>query len=253
MADNITKPTDTSVESFLENVSEKRQAESKILIEMMGEISGEKAVMWGPSIIGFGTYHYKYDSGREGDMALIGFSPRKQAITIYIADGFDKYGHLLDKLGKFTTSVSCLYISVLEKVDIEVLRQIVQGTYDHHVKVAPSQAIGWESVDQYVSSLRGEQKARIEQLRALAKEIVPDGHEAISYQLPTMKSGGKNVVHYAAFSDHVGVYPVPKGMDDQVSAYQRGKGTLWFGHDKPLPIELIRQVMTALSHQRIGK
>ena len=249
MADNITKPTDVSVETYLQSVSEKRQLESRSLMAMMRQISGEKAVMWGPSIIGFGTYRYKYETGREGDIPLVGFSPRKQAITIYIADGFDKYGPLLDKLGKHTTSVSCLYIPALDNVDIDVLRQIVQGTYDHHVKVAPSQSIGWESVDQYISSLRGEQKRRIEQLHALALEIIPDGEDAISYQLPTRKYDGKSIVHYAAFSDHIGVYPVPKGMDDQVSVYQRGKGTLWFGHDKPLPMGLIKRIMVALLHQ----
>ena len=104
MADNSMKPTEMSVETFLESVSEKRHAESRILIDMMQEISSEQPVMWGPSIIGFGAYHYKYDTGREGDMPMIGFSPRKQAITVYIADGFDSYGPLLDTLGRHTTS-----------------------------------------------------------------------------------------------------------------------------------------------------
>jgi len=249
MADNSMKPTEMSVETFLESVSERRHAESRILIDMMQEISGEQPVMWGPSIIGFGAYHYKYDTGREGGIPMIGFSPRKQAITVYIANGFDSYGPLLDTLGRHTTSVSCLYIPALNDVDIDVLRQIVKGSYEYHVKSAASQSIGWKSVDHYISSLRGEQKRRIEQLHALALEIIPDGEDAISYQLPTRKYDGKNIVHYAAFSDHIGIYPVPKGMDDQVSVYQRGKGTLWFGHDKPLPMGLIKRIMVALLHQ----
>ena len=87
--------------------------------------------MWGPSIVGFGSVHYKYDSGREGDMGLTGFSPRKANLTLYITDGFDKYGDLLARLGKHKTSVSCLYINKLADVDQDVLRELVRRSVEH--------------------------------------------------------------------------------------------------------------------------
>lgn len=92
---------------------------------MMREISGEQPVMWGPSIIGFGSIHYRYKSGREGDIPLLGFSPRKTAITIYFSEGFSDYQAELAHLGKHTTSVSCLYIKRLADIDVAVLRQML--------------------------------------------------------------------------------------------------------------------------------
>lgn len=129
MTENKTKPTDVTVETFLRSVSEQRQQESKQLIAMMQKISGQPPVMWGPSIIGFGSHHYKYASGREGDIPAIGFSPRKASLTIYIYDGFGKYDKQLAILGKHKTSVSCLYINKLSDVDMGALEKIVQLSY----------------------------------------------------------------------------------------------------------------------------
>ena len=89
------------------------------MLEMMQELTGEKPEMWGPSIVGFGSYHYKYASGREGDWFLTGFSPRKQSLTLYIMSGFSRYEELMEKLGKYKTGKSCLYIKKLEDVDHE--------------------------------------------------------------------------------------------------------------------------------------
>jgi hypothetical protein len=97
----------------------------------MKEVTGEPATMWGTSIVGFGSYHYRYDTGREGDMALVGFSPRKQAITLYIMTGFDGYDDLLSQLGKYTTGKACLYIKKLEDIDMDVLRQLVKQSAEH--------------------------------------------------------------------------------------------------------------------------
>ena len=90
--------------------------------------------MWGPSIVGFGDAHYKYESGREGDWFLTGFSPRKQSLTLYIASGFSRYEALLKKLGRFTTGKSCLYIKTLEDVDLKTLRQLISQSVKHMKK-----------------------------------------------------------------------------------------------------------------------
>lgn len=131
MAELKTKKTSAEVDAFLEKVeSERKRDDSRELIEMMREITGEEPAMWGPSIIGFGQYHYKYDSGHEGDMCRIGFSPRKNALTLYIASDFEGYDELMGKLGKYKTSKACLYINKLEDVDEDVLREIVRLSYE---------------------------------------------------------------------------------------------------------------------------
>lgn len=132
MSENKTRPTDASVMQFLNAVeSERKREDSLILLEMMEEITGEEATMWGTSIVGFGSYHYKYESGREGDMPLIGFSPRKQNLTLYIMPGFDEYGELLEQLGKHKTGKACLYINKTDDVDMEVLGKLVKHSYEH--------------------------------------------------------------------------------------------------------------------------
>ena len=100
----------------------------------MSEVSGEPAKMWGTSIVGYGQYHYKYPSGREGETLVIGFSPRKAALTVYLLDGFDKYETLLDKLGNHRTGKSCLYIKRLEDVNAEILRQLLVASYESTTK-----------------------------------------------------------------------------------------------------------------------
>lgn len=127
MAELKTKPTTMSVEKFLNSVEdEKKRSDSFKILEMMKQVTKEKPKMWGPSIVGFGKYHYKYESGHEGDMCITGFSPRKQNLTIYIVPGFTKYDDLLSKLGKVKTSVSCLYIKKLEDVDEKVLKKLIE-------------------------------------------------------------------------------------------------------------------------------
>jgi len=126
MADNKTKPTKLSVAAFLDALTDlTRRADAKALVRLMQNAAGEKPKMWGPSIIGFGSYHYKYDSGREGDMPFIGFSPRKAATVLYIMAGLRDSGALLAKLGKHTTGKGCLYIKKLADVDQNVLEALV--------------------------------------------------------------------------------------------------------------------------------
>jgi uncharacterized protein DUF1801 len=124
MADNKTKPTELSVAAFIDAITDPiKRADAKALVKLMQDAAGEKPKMWGPSIIGFGSYHYKYDSGREGDMLLIGFSPRKTAIVLY--NVIESSEMLLAKLGKHTTGKGCLYIKKLADVDQQVLKALV--------------------------------------------------------------------------------------------------------------------------------
>jgi hypothetical protein len=124
MPENKTKPTKSSVGAFIDTLPENRRADAKALVKLMQSATGEKAKMWGPSIIGCGSYHYAYDSGREGDMPLIAFSPRKPAIVFYTAK-FDGYDKLLAKLGKHTTGKGCLYVKKLADVNAAVLDELV--------------------------------------------------------------------------------------------------------------------------------
>ena len=126
MAELKTKPNKVSVEKFLKSIKdEQKRKDSFQVLEMMKKITKEEPVMWGPSIVGFGKYHYKYASGREGDWFLTGFSPRKQNLTIYIMSGFKRYNELMKKLGKHKTGSSCLYINKLEDIDMKVLKELI--------------------------------------------------------------------------------------------------------------------------------
>src|SRR2546430_13434444 len=118
MADNQTKPTKLSVTAFIDALTDQtKRADAKTLVKLMQSAAGEKPKMWGPSIIGFGSYHYTYDSGREGDMPLISFSPRKAATVVYGITGLRDAETLRAKLGKHTTGEGCLYIKKLADVD----------------------------------------------------------------------------------------------------------------------------------------
>ena len=124
MSDLKTKANKASVIKFLKSIeNEKRREDALVMLELMQKLTKREAVMWGSSIVGFGSYHYNYASGREGDWLLTGFSLRKAELTIYIMNGFSSYSKLMEKLGKYKTSVSCLYIKKLEDIDIKVLKQ----------------------------------------------------------------------------------------------------------------------------------
>src|SRR5882762_9929084 len=126
MADNKTKPTKASVAAYIAALTDQaKRADAKVLVKLMQSATGEKPKMWGPSIIGFGTYHYTYDSGREGDMPLVGFSPRKAATVLYNVRAFNDDEALLPKLGKHTTGKGCLYIKRLADVNQTVLEAMV--------------------------------------------------------------------------------------------------------------------------------
>jgi len=127
VAELKTKQTGESVRDFLDKVSdEERRADCLAIAKIMEDITGEKPKMWGPSIVGFGTYHYKYASGREGDWLITGFSPRKKDLTLYMMMGFEKHADLMKQLGKHSVGKSCLYIKRLSQIDVPTLRKLIQ-------------------------------------------------------------------------------------------------------------------------------
>src|SRR3990170_3088161 len=125
MAQMKTRKTGQNVDNFLKKgVDVARRDDCYKIMQLMKDVTQNQPEMWGESIIGFGDYHYKYESGTEGDWFLIGFSPRKQNLTLYISAGFEKYGELLSKMGKYKTGKSCLYINKLSDINSEVLREL---------------------------------------------------------------------------------------------------------------------------------
>lgn len=126
MAENKTVPTDVTVQSFLEAVEHpKRREDALVLDALFRRIIGFEPKMWGPSIVGYGGYHYKYESGREGDFLATGFSPRKANLSIYIMPGYQDYSSILARLGKHKLGKSCLYVNKLEDIDLAVLEELI--------------------------------------------------------------------------------------------------------------------------------
>ena len=131
MAEMKTKVNEASVEEFLNRVEgEQKRKDSFEIVKIMKQVTKEEPKMWGPAIIGFGSYHYKYESGREGDMPQIGFSPRKQNLTLYIGVGENSDNPLLKKLGKYSTSKVCLYIKKLADLDRNVLQELIADSFE---------------------------------------------------------------------------------------------------------------------------
>ena len=135
MAELKTNRNKGDVEAFLKSVpDEKKRRDSFTILELMKQVTGKEPEMWGESIVGFGSYHYKYESGREGDWFVTGFSPRKQNLTLYIMSGFDGYDDLMSRLGKYKTGKSCLYIKKIDDVDQDVLQELVKKSVENMEK-----------------------------------------------------------------------------------------------------------------------
>ncbi len=144
MAENKTKPTEVSVQAFIEGVDHAgKRADAKVLDALFHKVTGEEPRMWGPSIIGYGQYHYKYDSGHEGDMCRTGFSPRKAKHSIYLMGGYcdevtaAKNEELLARLGKYSRGKSCLYINKLADVDLQVLEELLRVNWETMNRIYP--------------------------------------------------------------------------------------------------------------------
>lgn len=131
MADNITKATDASVRDYFSSIEELgRREDCEALSKLMTKATRQQPVMWGSSIVGFGSYHYRYESGREGDMCLVGFSSRKSDISIYLAGELPRRDELLSKLGKYKVAKACLYVRKLSDVDVKILEQLILGSVE---------------------------------------------------------------------------------------------------------------------------
>jgi Domain of unknown function (DU1801) len=138
MAENKTQATTADVTAFIAGVADNGQrADAHALCAMMTRLSGEPPKMWGPSIIGFGSYHYKYDSGREGNAPRIGFSPRKGQTVLYLIDGYSQRAEQLARLGKHKTGKSCLYVKRLSDIDIGVLEEMIVGSLAYMAEKYP--------------------------------------------------------------------------------------------------------------------
>ena len=130
MSQRKTMENSADVNAFLDAVDNpRRRSDAKQLLALMRKVTGAPPKMWGPGIVGFGKYHYRYASGREGESLRVGFSPRKQNLVIYIMPGFSDYGEILEKLGKFRTGRSCLYVNKLDDVDLVLLEQLVRESF----------------------------------------------------------------------------------------------------------------------------
>lgn len=138
MAELKTKPTRASVRAFLDGIADPdRRRDAKAVARIMKRVTGEPPRMWGSAIVGYGTYDYRYESGRSGTWMRTGFSPRKQALTVYVMGGFRTHASLLKRLGKHSTGKSCLYIKRLEDVDLAVLEQLIADGWDHMAELYP--------------------------------------------------------------------------------------------------------------------
>jgi hypothetical protein len=139
MAELKTKPTQQSVTDYLDAIpDEKRRRECYTVLELMKKVAQEEPRMWGDSMVGFGSYHYKYASGHEGDAFLTGFASRKNALTVYILAGFEGYSELMAKLGTYKTGRSCLYIKKLEDIDLAILEKLVSQSVEHMRRTNPT-------------------------------------------------------------------------------------------------------------------
>jgi hypothetical protein len=136
MAENVTRPTEASVDAFLDAVPDaRRRAEGKAVRELMERVTGSRAVMWGPTMVGFGTHHYRYATGREGDEFIVGFAPRKAALTLYgIHNAYEEPNPLLAELGPHTAGKACVYVKRLDAIDQDVLERLVRTAWERYAK-----------------------------------------------------------------------------------------------------------------------
>ena len=242
-------PTNESVDDFLAALDETRRTDAEALLQIYRGITQEEPVLWGGGIIGFGQVHYAYATGREGDMPAAGFSPRKQSLTLYI-NGFDEYGDLLDALGRHTTSVSCLYIKRLSDVDGTTLRELIRRSYEANTQSTDAHEKP-HTIDAYIDLQPATQQGLLRQLRLILSDALPGAEEAIRYELPTLRVHDKNIVHFGGYSDHIGLYPIPKSLRKKYATYLRGAATAWLPLDQPLPADMVREVAQCLLDERL--
>lgn len=244
MKENKTKPNNLKVEDFLSTVNPKRKDEALQLIKIMKDISKTEPIMWGSSIIGFGIDTQLESAGREVEVPKLSFSPRKDKISLYFCEGFDNYDLELAKLGKFKISVGCLYINKLSDVDLEVLKVLLTMSYNY---VKNSKLIN--DVDNYIKSIPASGLDQFNKLRSIIRSVIPEAEEIVSYGIIGYRVDQKRPkIFIGGWRNHVSIYPVPKDPDlvNKLTPYIKGKGTLWFSLDEPLPERIIVEVVKSL-------
>lgn len=247
---NATQPTDVSVEEFLATVTPAvRAQDAAVLVDLYRDVTGLEPVMWGPSIVGFGEKSYETTRSSERTPALA-FSPRRANLTLYFSEGFDPYGRELSELGPHKASRSCLYITRLARIDMDVLKAMLTKSFrgEFHPARKP------ETVEEYVAAVPPATRGRFDELRAIAQATLPDATESLSYGIvgyrPTPKK--RAYAFISGFSDHVAIYPAPKPEEmperyrDALRDHQRSKGTVWFGLGEPLERGFVEAILTAL-------
>ncbi|HSN95431.1 MAG TPA: DUF1801 domain-containing protein [Anaerolineaceae bacterium] len=243
--ENKTQPTAVPIADYLSTLSPTRREEAETLIALMQGISGQSPVLWGPSIVGFGTRYYRYETGREGDMPQLAFSPRKAAITIYLMEGFHNYADQLSRLGKHKTGVGCLYINKLSDVELSVLKEMLEAAWQRQ---ASPQARA-SSVEDYLAQVPAAARPQFDRLRAAVRGLTPNAQELLSYGILGYKTDNKRAkVFISGFKDHVAIYPIPADptLKDALKPYVHGKGSIWFSLSDPLPLDLIERIVKAL-------
>lgn len=257
------------VQAFLEAVAPAgRRRDALALLELMREATGLEPTMSGSSIVGFGEYAYEYDSGRKGTSPAAAFSPRKAATTIYLLDGIAYHEAALEKLGPHTTGVGCLYIKDLSKVDLRVLKSIVQKsfkkltakTHDKRARDAvaskvPKKSMRGDSakspIDAYLAGIEDvTARATLTRLRAQLRELLPTATETISYDMPAFRlPNGKVAAGFAFFGKNCGYYPHSGGVVPKLGAlldgYKTTNGGITFPPDAPLPKKIVSALVRA--------
>ena len=251
MPENKTQPTTASVTDFLAELTPRRREEAETLIELMRSISGHEPMLWGPSIIGFGSVHYRYDSGREGDMPLLGFSPRKARLTLYFSEGFDRYGEQLARLGKHSNSVSCLYATKLADLDLDVLREMLESSHRLYARQSEEKPA---TVAEYVARVPDASRPLFDEIRALVQDELPDAKEVLSYGLVGYRGRRRAIVYVGAWNDHVSLYPAPTDAElrAELKPYLRGAGTIWLPLGAEPPRDLLSRVVQHLAEKSSG-
>jgi uncharacterized protein YdhG (YjbR/CyaY superfamily) len=248
MAELKMRPTGVSVKAFLNGIAdEKRRRDALAVSALMHQVTGLEPRMWGSSIVGFGTFHFRYDSGREGDWFVTGFSPRKQELALYIMVGFERFGALLKKLGEHRTGKSCLYVRTLADIDLSTLRELVKRSVSQTTERSMVTPRGAAAVDTYLASAPAGARTALQRLRKVISAAAPGADEGLSYGIPTFRLDGRPVVWYAAWKQHCSLYPIPAVMraDAGLKAHETSKGTIRFLPTRPVPASLVRKLVKA--------
>ena len=249
-----TIPTRNSVDKYfseIENVD--RRADCETILQLMEKIIGEKPIMWGDSLVGFGKMVQKYSTGKEVEWLKMGFSSRKDSISIYFTCNLDDYTDLLTKLGKHKRGVGCLYVKKLTDVDIKVLEQLLTDSLTINESTKSKKDLS--TIDEYIDTFPVTIRPTLQNLHKAIKDGAPDAIEAIKYRMPTYVLNG-NLVHFAAYKNHIGFYPAPSGIEKfakELSKYVTSKGAIQFPIDKELPYELIQRIVEFRVSANLGK